>query len=76
MRNTRDANDMWVIGFLINTAFVVWLIFYGGAEQIEGKIESAILISPMAPLLTAPLLKLYAFFAWVMQLVFLVASQT
>jgi hypothetical protein len=71
MRNRRDANDMWVIGFLINTAFVVWLIFYGGAEQIERKIESAILISPMAPLL-----KLYAFFAWVMQLVFLVASQT
>jgi hypothetical protein len=67
---------MWVLAFLINTAFVVWVIFYGGAEELEGRIESAILISPMAPLLTASLLKLYAFFAWAMQFVFLVVTHT
>ena len=67
---------MAVITFLVSTAFAVWVIFYGGAEEIEGKIESAILISPMAPLLTAPLLKLYVFFAWVMQVVFLVVAHT
>jgi hypothetical protein len=57
---------MWLlISFVVSTAFAVWIVFFGGAEELEGTIASAFLIDIFAPLLTVPLLKAYVIIAWV-----------
>jgi hypothetical protein len=57
---------MWLFfSFIATTAFAIWIVFFGGAEELEGTIASAFLIDLFAPLLTVPLLKAYVIFAWI-----------
>ena len=66
---------MWLLISLgATTAFAVWVVFLGGAEQLEGSITSALLFHPMAPMLTATHLKAYAIFAWLAQMVTLLLT--
>lgn len=53
-----------LILFAVYTAFVIWAIFFHGAEQLEGSILAALTIDPLAPFLTARLLKAYVLFGW------------
>jgi hypothetical protein len=63
---------MWLlISFVATTAFSIRVVFFGGAEELEGTIASAFLIDLFAPLLTVPLLKAYVVFAWLAQAVIL-----
>jgi hypothetical protein len=65
---------MLFLSFLGTTAFTLWVVFYGGAEEIEGKLSSILLLGPLASLLTASHLKLYVCFLWVIQLFLFGAS--
>jgi hypothetical protein len=47
----------------------IWIVFFGGAEELEGTVASAFLLNIIAPMLSAPLLKTYVAFAWSAQLV-------
>jgi len=51
--------------FAIHTAFVVWVMFYGGAERLEGSILAALALGRLAPFLSARLLSAYALFSWI-----------
>jgi hypothetical protein len=66
---------MWLllITFALTTAISVWVVFFDGAERIEGTFTSAILIDRFAPLLSPPLLRAFVVFAWLAQLAILLA---
>jgi hypothetical protein len=48
----------------------VWIIFFDGAEQLEGTLASAFLFHPLAPTLPSSLLKLLAVVNWLGSLVY------
>jgi hypothetical protein len=57
--------------FGASTAFAVWLVFFDGAEQLEGTLASALLFGhPMAPTLSSSMLKLLAVVNWLGSLVY------
>lgn len=61
-----------VLVFVAFTAFAVWVVFFDGADRLEGTLASALLIDTYAPFLRAPLLRAYVVFAWLAQLVILI----
>ena len=65
-----------MISFLIISVFAYWVIFREGAEYIEHKAHSAFLLSPLAPALTAPLLRLYVGALWCLRLVLMIVNET
>lgn len=50
--------------FAVFTALTYWVVFMDGAETLEGKLTSAFVIDPLAPLLSADHLRLYVIFLW------------
>jgi len=50
--------------FAVYTALAIWVIFFHGAELLEGSLLAALTIDPLAPFLTARLLKAYVLFGW------------
>jgi len=65
-----------MIPFLIFSMFAYWVIFLGGADYLQHKVQSALLLSPLAPALTAPLLRLYVGALWCLRLVLLIVNAT
>jgi hypothetical protein len=59
----------WLL-FAVFTAFVVRVVFYGGADWLEHTFASALLIN-----LLAPLLKAYVVFSWLANLAMLLLTQ-
>lgn len=57
--------------FLFSTAIALWIAFLEGADELEGNIAAAFLTSPLAPMLSASLLRLYVAGLWVLHLVLL-----
>lgn len=53
----------WLVYF-IGTAFCFWIVFLGGAENLEGRLSSAILIQASATSWTAAGIKLYTVISW------------
>jgi hypothetical protein len=51
--------------FFVSAAFVAWVVYFGGAEWLEGTLVSAIVIDSSAPLWTAAGIKLYTLIAWI-----------
>jgi hypothetical protein len=60
-----------VLSFLATSAFAAWMVFYGGAEELEGSWASFFLVNRFGPLLSAWALKVYVSATWFFQLVFL-----
>ena len=56
------------------TTIVIWVIFLGGAEWLEGTITSAFLVHPHAPFWHAPGIKLYVGLSWVGGLLWLLLA--
>ena len=54
--------------FILATAFVAWIVYFGGAEWLEGTITSAFVIDPSAPLWSAAGIKLYTVVTWIVAL--------
>lgn len=52
----------WIIAYASDAAFWSWVIFWGGAEILEGTFASGFLISIFAPKLDAEGLKLVGWF--------------
>jgi len=68
---------MWcqILTLAASTAFAAWLIFFGGAERLEGSFGSAFVFHPLAPTASASILKLLALVAWLASLgYFMVAA--
>ena len=65
---------MWYwFSFLGSTALAAWVIFFDGADELEGTIASAFLLGPLAPTVSASVLKWIAFLIWATNLcIFLV----
>ena len=57
-----------MISFVLFTCFAVWVIFFDGADTLEGTVASAFLVDFMAPFLTARLLRAYVAFMWIAML--------
>jgi hypothetical protein len=62
--------ETWVLSYAANFLFWAWVIWWGGAEWLEGTLTSAFLVSWLAPTWTADGIRL---FAWLSLLVSLVA---
>jgi hypothetical protein len=52
----------WLLGHILNAAFWSWVVFYDGAERLEGSFASGFLINIWAPGWTAEGIR---FFGWV-----------
>jgi len=66
---------MWTyIGFAAATIIAVWIVFFDGAEEIEGKLVSVLLVDFLAYFLTATYLRVYVSILWLVQLYFLIFS--
>ena len=50
----------WIIIFLVQVLFWIWVIRWGGAERLEGTFTSGFLISWLAPRWSAEGIKLFA----------------
>ena len=48
-----------MIQFFCTTVFAIWVVFFGGAERLEGTLLSLFVIDAFAPFLKASLLKIY-----------------
>jgi hypothetical protein len=64
------------IFFFIHSFFTIWVMFFGGADELEGGSQSAFFVSPLAHLLTAPIIKMIVAFTWFVQLLLLVVQLT
>jgi hypothetical protein len=51
---------VWLVSYGVNTAFWLWVIFWGGAEWFEGRFASGLLISVFAPNWSAEGIKIFA----------------
>ena len=54
---------IYVIGWLLNIIFWIWVIFLGGAEWLEGSFLSGLLVWFHAPEWTAEGIKIFGWFA-------------
>ena len=63
-----------MIHFLFTSAFAAWVIFFGGAEKLEGTLLSFFVIDMFAPFLSAGMLKLYIAVVWIGDLIILWAN--
>jgi hypothetical protein len=54
----------WVGLFGAESLFWVWVIFWGGAERLEGTFTSGVLIDYLAPRWTAEGIKMFAALIW------------
>jgi hypothetical protein len=66
---------MWTyIWFAATTIIAVWIVFFDGAEEIEGKLVAVLLVDFLAYFLTATYLKVYVSILWLLQLFALIFS--
>ena len=66
---------MWTyIYFAVTTIIAVWIVFFDGAEEIEGKFVSILLVDFLAYFLTATYIKIYVSILWLVQLSVLLFS--
>jgi len=54
------STETWVLCYAGNFLFWIWVIWWGGAEWLEGTLTSAFLISWLAPNWSADGIKLFA----------------
>jgi hypothetical protein len=64
----------WVVGFAALSLFWCWLLFWGGADRLEGSFLAGLLFYSRAPEWTADGIKLFAFLTWVCQGVWFVVG--
>jgi len=53
------------IFFALSAIFVAWVVYFGGAEWLEGTITSAFVVDRRAPTWSAAGIKLYTLVAWI-----------
>lgn len=51
----------WIVSFILNTLFWLWIARWGGAERLEGTFTSGCLVSIFAPGWSADGLRLFAY---------------
>jgi hypothetical protein len=63
---------MWhqIMSLTASSAFAAWVIFFGGAEELEGTLASAFLFHPLAPTVSSSMLKVLAVAMWLSSLAF------
>jgi hypothetical protein len=54
---------IWVILYSVGVVFWLWVIFWGGAEWLEGTLASGFLVSIFAPRWSSEGIKLFAWLA-------------
>jgi hypothetical protein len=56
---------LWVGLFAVTSLFWCWIIFWGGAEALEGTVASLFLISYFASRWSADGIRLFAWCSWI-----------
>ncbi len=56
--------ELWILLFVLQSLFWAWVLFWGGADILEGTLASAFLISWLAPEWSAEGIKLFAAIVW------------
>lgn len=59
------TTEFWVLGYAANALFWCWIIWWGGAERIEGSFLGGLLIGWFAPRWGADGIKLFAWLSLV-----------
>jgi hypothetical protein len=64
----------WIILYLLELLFWLWIIRWGGAERLEGTFTSGLLISYFAPGWSAEGIKLFAWLTMIAGTVWFIAG--
>lgn len=54
-----------IVLFVVSTIIAAWVVYFGGADWLEGTLASAFVIDPAAPLWSAAGIKLFTMVAWI-----------
>jgi hypothetical protein len=54
----------WIGLFVLNSLFWSWILFWGGAERLEGSFLAALLVHLRASAWSAEGIKLFALLSW------------
>jgi hypothetical protein len=52
--------EYWVLSYALNALFWAWIIFFDGAERLEGGFASALFVSSFAPNWSAAGIRLFS----------------
>jgi hypothetical protein len=55
---------IWIVIFVFSSLFWCWILFWGGAEWLEGTFLSGLLLHMRAPLWSEEGLKIFAGLTW------------
>jgi hypothetical protein len=55
---------LWVVFFALTSLLWAWVLFWGGADWLEGSFLAGLLVHILAPRWTADGIKLFAAFSW------------
>jgi hypothetical protein len=58
---------LWIGSFAAGSLFWAWILFWGGAERLEGSMLSGFLLWIRAPEWPAEGIKLFAWGSWICQ---------
>lgn len=61
--------------FLLFSALCVWIIFFDGAERLEGSITALFVVDLLAPFLSASMLRFYVGILWLGDLIILLVNR-
>jgi len=50
---------IWILSYVVNLLFWLWVVFWGGAERLEGTFASGFIINSLAPNWTSEGIKLF-----------------
>lgn len=64
----------WTAFFALGSLFWSWILFWGGAEWLEGSLFSALLVSSRAPEWSAAGIRIFAAGAWLCELIWFLAG--
>jgi hypothetical protein len=57
----------WVAVFALSSLFWAWVLFWGGAERLEGSFLSHFLVHSFAPRWSTEGIKLFAALTWLLE---------
>jgi hypothetical protein len=63
---------LWIALFAAGSLFWAWILFWGGAERLEGTLLSGILLWCQAPTWSTTAIKVFAAGSWAIQAVWFV----
>ena len=58
---------IWILLFAVTSLFWAWIVFWGGADQLEGTLASGFVIDYFAPGWSSDGIRIFGVLAWIVE---------